>query len=377
MVLAVRDSAAAARFSDPRERCVRQYPTASQGWEDGPMFAAIEVCRVRAPGIGRLAFDPDLCQRWPGKLFGRVRGSEDLTVYDLDEGFDGTPRPVAVFPRPWPDFDDEASAVSPDLRFAVFGGRDRVRAVDRRGTTLWEVPYKLSRWGPEQGSCAVTADAARVWAHVYGLPGSHPEGGDQTSWMVIDAATGRLLAYWLTDCSERGSVHRLHPDGEHVTIELGGEASVYGRFTGSGVEVVDLPQREGLDLLVSLSPNGEHYVALDEFGGMRRETFPPGEPGPLLELGEAETIELLPGFVDDDRVLVPLVDYEANRAEHVLVSASDLSRLGPVRYPFGDVSEDLIVNALGDGTWLTGARRDDDADELFRWRLADGRVRRP
>ncbi|WP_026406280.1 hypothetical protein [Actinomadura rifamycini] len=151
------------------------------------MFAAVEVSRVRAPGIWRLAFDQDLLQRWPGKLFGRVREFEELTVYDLHEGFDGTPRPAAVFPRPWPDSDDESDAVGPDLRFTVFGGRDRVRAVDRRGTTLWEVPYKLSRWGPEQESCAVTADATRVWTHVYGLPESHPAGEDETSWMVIDA----------------------------------------------------------------------------------------------------------------------------------------------------------------------------------------------
>ncbi|WP_158642396.1 hypothetical protein [Actinomadura sp. WAC 06369] len=151
------------------------------------MFAAVEVSRVRAPGIGRLGFDQDLLQRWPGKLFGRVRESEELTVYDLHEGFDGTPRPVAVFPRPWPDFDDESGAVSPDLRFTVFGGRDRVRAVDRRGRRRGRCRTSFRGGGPSRSLCAVTADATRVWTHVYGLPESHPAGGDETSWMVIDA----------------------------------------------------------------------------------------------------------------------------------------------------------------------------------------------
>jgi hypothetical protein len=310
-----------------------------------------------------------LVQRWPGRLLGRVQGSADLAVYDLDEGFDGSPRPVAVFPRPWSDVDG-ASAVSPDLRFAVFGGRDRVRAVDRRGATLWEVPYEPWRSGFERGSFAVTADVMRVWAHVYGLPEGHPEGEGETSWLVIDATAGRLLAYWLTDCSEHGSEQRLHPDGEHVIINLGGEASMCGRFTGSGVEVVDLPDRWGLDLLVSLAPNGRYYVSLDESCTMlRRETFPPGEPEPVLDLGGTESVEVLPGFVDDDRVLVPLWDDEANRTDHVLVSASDWSRLGPVRYPKEGMPEHLWVHALGDGTWLTDGS---DDDEVFRWRLADG-----
>lgn len=338
------------------------------------MLTAIEVGRVRAPEIGRLVLDRDLVHRWPGKLLARLRGLEHLTVYDLDEGFDGAPRPAAVFPRPWPDFDEEASAVSPDLRFAVFDGPDRLRAVDRRGTTLWEVPYRSSKSGFEQGSCAVTADAGRVWAHVYGLPESHSGDGNETSWMVIDATTGRLLASWVTDCSEHGSEHRLHPDGEHVVIDLGGEASMCGRFTGSEIEVVELPDRWGIDLLVSLSPDGERYLTVDETCKMLRcETFPPGDPGPVLDLRTTENVEVLPGFVDDDRVLVPLWDDETNRQHHVMADASDLSRLGPVRYPTDIGSEETCVHVLGDGTWLTGER---DADEVVRWRIADDRALR-
>ncbi|MFI6520656.1 hypothetical protein ACIBF1_34240 [Spirillospora sp. NPDC050679] len=235
----------------------------------------------------------------------------------------------AAFPRPWPDFEYETSAVSPDLRFAVFGGPDRVRAVDAAGRLLWEVPHVCWPDRAGRGSLAVTADGARVWAHVGGpvraedAPEEDPDA--VSAWLVIDSRDGRLLAERPLECSEHGSEHFLHPDSRHVLFNLGGEGRVAGppawscwRSSGPGTP----------------PPSSSRSRRT---GGTARLPW---------TVSADASWDVMPGFLDDERVLVA-----ADLAEYrvTVLSRDGLRPLGRVALP--DAAPGVSV--LGDGTWLT------------------------
>ncbi|MGI5163125.1 hypothetical protein ACQEU3_02045 [Spirillospora sp. CA-253888] len=325
----------------------------------------MEIGRLTAPDAGRLVTDPAGVRHWPGLRLGLVRGEADVVAYEpVPEG--GLVR-RAAFPRPWPDFEYETSAVSPDLRFAVFGGPDRVRAVDAAGWTLWEIPHVCWPDRVGRGSLEVTADGARVWAHVGGpvraedAPEEDPDA--VSAWLVIDARDGRPLAERPLECSEHGSEHFLHPDGEHVLFNLGGEGCVAGRLGPAGLELLEIERPGGTTLVVAVAPDGRHLLTLDDaMDELTLEPFPPRPGGPAdfpCVTGADASWDLMPGFLDDGRILAA-EDLEEYRV--TLLSRDGLRPLGRVALP--DVQPG--VNVLGDGTWLT---LDRDGVTVRRWRL--------
>lgn len=344
---------------------------------------------VRLPGGRELVSGFALEGRRDDPYRALLRNGHELEVYDLRELFSGERAPKAVFPLPWPRWDQGVHSVSPDGTFAVFSGQRSVRAMGADGKTLWE--YRHSCWGPEldhphtgdeqevcrgseHGSCRISDDGRLVWAHVVG----QPEPGDwQERWVVLDARDGRELARLPLDSAAAGSNHLSHPDGVHMGLCIGmgqdGILLYWARWDGEMLTSWDLNEDRNR-ILTDVHPGYPGFLTVEQYGADLRLHAPDGaviaerkEPEPAV--GEDEAYwDYGCGFVDSDTVIASTADSDRDpeRARHWLLDARTLRTRGVVTYPTGPVDGD--VRPLGDGTWLT---YDDESETLNRWARAD------
>ncbi|CAL9554282.1 hypothetical protein SUDANB15_04475 [Streptomyces sp. enrichment culture] len=345
---------------------------------------------VRLPGGRALVNGFALESRRDDPYRALLRNGHELEVYDLRELFAGERAPEAVFPLPWPRWDQGVHSVSPDGTFAVFSGQRSVRATGTDGKTLWE--YRHNCWGPElghphtgdeqevcrgseHGSCRISDDGRLVWAHVV----AEPEPGDwQERWVVLDARDGRELAWLPLDSAAAGSNHLSHPDGVHMGLCIGmGQDGIllhWARWDGEKLTSWDL--NEDLDrILTDVHPGHPGFLTVEHYGADLRlhaldgtvvaEREPP-EPAEGEDEDEAYW-DYGCGFVDADTVIASTADSDRypERARHWLLDAHTLRIRGVVTYPTGPVDGD--VRPLGDGTWLT---YDDKSETLNRWAQA-------
>ncbi|MET9379277.1 hypothetical protein ABZX98_34925 [Streptomyces sp. NPDC002992] len=348
---------------------------------------------VRLPGGSALVNGSAYESRTGSARCALLRNGHELEVHELDELLAGEGAPRAVFPVPWPGWDQGVHSVSPDGTFAVFSGQRSVRAVDARGTTLWE--YRHGCWdqqighrhtgdpgqicrGIESGSCKVSDDGRLVWAHV--VAPERGEGEDDGEyddlWVVLDAADGSELARLTLDSVASGSQHHSHPDGIHMGLEIGmgqdGILLYWGRWDGEKLTTWDL--NETLDrILMDVHPEQPGFLTVEHYGydiqlhDLDGTVVAEAEPPEPRDDEDPLGWDWACGFVDATTVIASTMEFgdDPEGHRHWLLDARTMEIRGPVDYPTGPV--DGFARPLGDGTWLT---YDEESDTLSRWRTA-------
>ncbi|MFE2711874.1 hypothetical protein ACFXKI_07730 [Streptomyces mirabilis] len=341
----------------------------------------------------------------PGRTLILQGDDTQLAAYDLAAALAGEAS-VARFPRPWPRRFGTCT-VAPGLDVAVFAGVHAVRAVDRRGTTLWEVRHgcwegscrkmhaSFEEYGEntdsrghlyaDSGSVVFSADGKLVWAHVRGpLAEGDEDPGVIDEWLVLDATDGRVLGQADILTAAAGSGHVSHPDPGQMGLSVGegqdGVPLLWGRWNGERLTV----DRIGDDdrCLMAVSPSGEHFLTVTHYqealalhrveGGsvvseLDAEEVIPDHPALHPDNDEPEVRwDYYGGFLDEHTVIAGTseADEEYGAGRHWLVDVRDMRLLGEVTYPFPTSG---VPNTLGDGSWYTIA---EDTKELQVWRLA-------
>jgi hypothetical protein len=205
-----------------------------------------------------------------------------MAAYDLDRVLGGDLTAVE-FPAPWPR-DVGRCTVSPDLSFAVYAGVHAVQAFDAGGGLRWEVGHRCWEGSclrqhsayeefaglddheyPESGSVCVSPDGKLVWAHVTGPlpadvpPEEHDPCNAYEQWLVLDAASGTLLARMRTDTAAGGSHQLPHPDPARMALNVGegqdGSTTWLGRYHEGGIEGVLVGKEV---ILLGVAASGAH-----------------------------------------------------------------------------------------------------------------------
>ncbi|MCX5090148.1 hypothetical protein OOK36_14780 [Streptomyces sp. NBC_00365] len=341
----------------------------------------------------------------PGRTLILQGDDTQLAAYDLAAALAGEAS-VARFPRPWPRRFGTCT-VSPGLDVAVFAGVHAVRAVDRRGTTLWEVRHgcwegscqvphtSFDEYGEntdsrghlyaDSGSVVFSADGKLVWAHVRGpLAEGDEDPGVIDEWLVLDATDGRVLGQADILTAAAGSGHVSHPDPGQMGLSVGegqdGVPLLWGRWDGERLTV----DRIGDDdrCLMAVSPSGEHFLTVTHYqealalhrvedgsvvSELDAEEVIPDHPALHPDDDEPEVRwDYYGGFLDEHTVIAGTseADEEYGAGRHWLVDVRDMRLLGEVTYPL-PISG--VPGTLGDGSWYTIA---EDTKELQVWRLA-------
>ncbi|MCX4433738.1 MULTISPECIES: hypothetical protein [Streptomyces] len=340
----------------------------------------------------------------------------ELVAYDLAEALAGGEVSVARFPAPWPRRFG-THTVAPGLDVAVFAGVHAVRAVDRRGATLWEVRHGCwegscrelhasadeyvgnvenggnventvgrSHRYADSGSAVFSADGKLVWAHVRGPLAEIDDDPDVVDeWLVLDAADGTVLGKADAQTVAAGSEHVSHPDPGQMGLSVGegqdGVPLLWGRWNGERLTV----DRIGDDdrCLMAVSPSGEHFLTVTHYqealalhrvedgsvvSELDAEEVIPDHPALHPDNDEPEVRwDYYGGFLDEHTVIAGTseADEEYGAGRHWLVDVRDMRLLGEVTYPFPTSG---VPGTLGDGSWYTIA---EDTKELQMWRLAD------
>ncbi|MFF7599685.1 hypothetical protein [Streptomyces mirabilis] len=344
----------------------------------------------------------------PGRTLILQSDETQLAAYDLAAALAGEAS-VARFPLPWPRRFGTCT-VSPGLDVAVFAGVHAVRAVDRRGATLWEVRHgcwegscqemhaSFEEYGEsgestvgrghryaDSGSVVFSADGKLVWAHVRGPLAAG--GGDPDvieEWLVLDATDGTVLGQADTQTVAAGSGHVSHPDPGQMGLSVGegqdGAPLLWGRWDGERLSVERIDDDR---CLLAVSPSGERFLTVTHYQELL--SLHRVEDGSVVsELDAEEVIPEHPaldpdddepevhwdyygGFLDEHTVIAGTTeaDEEYGTGRHWLVDVRDMRLLGEVTYPFPTSG---VPNTLGDGSWYTIA---EDTRELQVWRLAD------
>ncbi|MFF4341817.1 hypothetical protein ACFY00_18010 [Kitasatospora sp. NPDC001540] len=303
-------------------------------------------------------------------------------------------------PAPWPRRFGEVT-VAPGL--VVFTGTHAVRAVAADGATVWEVRHGCWVCGevhpsfaayaddpdhdsPDGGSAAFGADGALLWVHVRGpLEEDADLTDDQELWLVLDAATGRVLGRAATDTVASGSLHTPDPDPARMGLSIGqgeeGSPALRGRWDGRRLAV---EWREEEWVLLAASPSGRRLLAVDT-GQWSLHLLDPDSGEVLARLNAEEAVPPPPGddsrvhwdfdatFLDEDTLLVGTSesDLGSGLARHWLVDVRsgalpELALRGAVAYPAGSAVAGP-VRAAGDGTWATVAA---DGGAVHLWELS-------
>ncbi|MCY9787077.1 hypothetical protein KIK06_24640 [Nocardiopsis sp. EMB25] len=280
--------------------------------------------------------------------------------------------PVAERPVRW------GEAVAPDLGRAVYTTSDgALVCVDRAGTELWR--FALGATGP--AVCDFSLDAALVWLCRLAETASDLA-TDQ--WVVLDAATGAVLAS--ADLGTRGvcATHFAHPAGAEMVLDVGyPEMSgrlFRGRPDGGRIVVDEVPLGAGAgmtgDAMVDLSPDGTRFLTMDQELTVR--SYPDGEVvatvtgedlgDPEADPGGERSVSLTPmpgGYLDAGTAIVAAhVDYdeepededtdpdEGPPYEWYETHLVD-TRTGAVLGRFGEPAADApALIPLGDGSWV-------------------------
>ena len=334
----------------------------------------------RVPDFARTA-DTPVVQRWPHRRLVIIRRDTELSAYDLDRLIAGDHSPAASFPAPWPRRAGGLDAVSPALDLAVFSGQHALHAVDPAGGLRWRVRHAC--WAPtclsyhdsyeeyadrkdhrypDQGSCWISADASKVWAHVRTALPDDVEVKLDEEWLVLDAVDGRIRGRASTDTAAAGSHHIPHPDPDQMGLSVGeGQDGVplrWGRWDGTRLTVTGIGDDDRC--LIDVSPTGRllltvahqrNDLAIHRLpeGAVTHRVPAPGEP--------ADAWDFESGFIDEHTAMGSTGD--ARNPQRWLIDTSHGNVLGEVTYPSAVLE---CPKPLGDGTWPTCGD-----DRLINW----------
>ncbi|MEV0899248.1 hypothetical protein [Actinoplanes sp. NPDC049802] len=342
------------------------------------------VATIESPIDRDLADYPEVLH-WPGRRLLVHRGDAEVVTRDIRLP-NADSLPEVRFPAPWPRGIGKVS-VAPDQNAMVFAGVHAVRLVGADGATVWELRHGC--WAEQcaefhesfaeyagdrahtranRGSAAFSADGSLVWAHVRGPLADVPatESG-QELWVLLEAATGRILGHAPTQTYASGSQHTVFPDPARMALSVaeGEEDSpvFHGRWDGRELTVEQLD----IDLkLLDVSPSGRFLMTVTS--GQEFIILYDAEDG--AELREIEVEPSVPphpdstdeddrrlwdyegAFVDDDIVIAGTTesDLEFGDSRHWLIDTRDMSLLAEASYP---LPIDGPPRPAGDGTWYT------------------------
>lgn len=301
-----------------------------------------------------------------------VNTQEAVVAHDFDELLAGRSAPVTFA---LPAGRRMAGAVSPDRGLAAFPTTHAVRVFGADGRMRWEhrhpcwaykcgkihadaAEYAGDEWHryPDSGSVAFSADGRHVWAHV-------PVEEYVQEWLVLDAATGEVLARRETGTvAAHGSSHHPHPDPACMGLSLvyqGGDPLVWGRFDGTELHLDHAGDERGLlcveaPTYLSITDDRRHIAAhrLAD-GSVLGEVEPPGFEGVAAKdaHGDDEAFWHFDAvLVDADTAVAPTNEGDVDRGinRHWLVDIPSMA-LTPLRYP----EEHGRLVAVGGGRWIT------------------------
>ncbi|HTJ37779.1 MAG TPA: hypothetical protein VL738_31485 [Dactylosporangium sp.] len=324
---------------------------------------------------------------WPGHSLLLQRGDTELAVRDLSG--EGT---EVRFPVPWPRGYGSVT-VSPTGDVAVFAGVHALRAVDSTGAVRWEIRHgcwsaavcteahaSFAEYADDYyhghadvGSAAFSSDGKLLWAHIRDRVG----GEVKEEWLIIDPADGTVLTRAATLTVGSGSLHFPHPNPAYMGLTVGeGEEDspvLWGHWDGVNLTV----QRFVEEVLLAVSPSGEHFLTTDL--GQWTLYLHRAEDG--MELRHLDAAEAVPSassdddrarwdyeaaaFPYDDTAVVGTEDYVEN-PRHWLADARTMALRGQVAYPF-PVSGP--PRSAGQGVWYTISK---DRTTLHLWSLPYG-----
>lgn len=272
--------------------------------------------------------------------------------------------PAAVFPIDT-GVEPRSNTVAPDLRRAVYTTDDEMVCVDRDGNTLWEHdfgPDSLSKHVP-RADCRFSLDGTVVWVY---QPDNMAGRDKLDRWVAVAADTGTVIAHVKLDTAGEGAHHHVHPDGEHILLDVGegqdGSRLYRGRLHQNVIELTEYPWTDRI--IVGLSPDGRHFMTVDQDqADVAFHTYPDGDTVTTVpvesfgyDTGEAY-VEWSGGYLDTDTAVV-VIGGETDDEEwyrHHLVDVGT----GQVHGTLDTQSRNVYdLEPLGDGTWVS--TRDDD-----------------
>ncbi|WP_338694775.1 hypothetical protein V2W30_07880 [Streptomyces sp. Q6] len=327
---------------------------------------------------------------WPGHRLLVQHEDERLAVRDLGDldGPEGA-GPEIRFRTPWPRRTGQAT-VSPTGDIAVFSGVHDVRAVDRAGAVLWQLPHGCwatpdcawtdapysayaddARHGtPDRGSAAFSADGKLVWAHVR----QYTDGRPDEQWLVLDAADGQVLGRAHTMTVGSASEHLPHPDPAYMGLTVGegheDSPALWGHWDGTALTVERI---EG-ELLQSVAPSGRYVLGTDP-GQWALYLHEATDGSEVRRLNARDAVPPAPeeamarwdyagAYPYEDGVVVGTEEHAA-APRHWLVDPRDLSVRGQIAYPSPVTGS---PRPAGPGQWYTLTA---DHGTLHLWTLPD------
>lgn len=366
--------------------------------EDAVAEAARLVATIAAP-LDPTSSDAPEVLHWPGRRLLVQRGDTELVTLDLRSPEAGT-RSEVRFPAPWARRFGTAT-VSPEQDAAVFAGVHEVQSVTATGAPRWKIRHgcwcsscaethltfdEYSRDDDhahaEQGSAAFSSDGSLVWAHVIGPLANAPDtDAEQELWVMLDAASGRVLGHAETMTVASNSVHTPYPDPARMGLSIGeGEEdspALRGLWNGHDLTV----ERIGIErILLDVSPTGRELltVPLGQWsltihdardGSVRQELEAAGTvpPHPMNTDGGRVFWDYEAAFVDDDTIIAGTAECDARNGtiRHWVVDARTMALRSEVIYPSPVWGS---PRSAGGGTWYTVAK---GGTAVHLWRLAN------
>ncbi|MFC7243120.1 TolB family protein [Catellatospora aurea] len=283
------------------------------------------------------------------------RSRDRVDLYDFDRADDPV-HSIAVV-APYESLDAHPS----DLGVAYADRCELVR-LDRDGAVTSRVRISTAPGSPGGGhvSCAFSYDGDQVW--VFSPDAMLDRGEDRI--LVIDDATGTVVAEHLTRTAGHGASFTPHPDGS-MFVEIGegqdGVPVLRCRLDGGIIAVHDYGWIDRV--FCGLSPDGQMFMTTDHQGGTNAlfhrydgSIVCQVELDAFTGMGgddEEAMIEWVGGFLDRQTAVVVLSGYDEDADEdwheHYLVSPFTGKVLG--RWAV-EVNDPHDVDLLGDGTWL-------------------------
>lgn len=283
------------------------------------------------------------------------RRPDRVDLYDFDRGDDPV-HSIAVEAR-YESLDAHPS----DLGIAYADRCELVR-LDRDGAATGRARISTTP-GAEHGgrvSCAFSYDGSQLWVF---SPDVMLERGEDRI-LVIDDATGAIVAEHLTRTVAHGASFTPHPDGS-MFVDIGeGQDGVHLLRCALDGDTVTVHDYGWFDrVFCGLSPDGQMFMATDHQDGRKAyfhrydgSTVCEVELDAFVGLGadhEEPQVEWVGGFLDEQTAVVVLSGYDEDSDkdwhEHYLVSPITGQVLG--RWEI-EVEGPYVVNLLGDGTWL-------------------------
>lgn len=287
---------------------------------------------------------------------------ERICAYDLAAGAWGVLSPAMVC-RPSAEDDIVDHVVSADLRHVYYTTPDAAVCVTADGAEVWRSEFKPPsdrRFG-HWPSCVLSSGGRVVWVY---RPDAMAGRDRPDQWVVLDAATGAVIAQADLDTVGHGGRQLVHRAGDQVLLNVGEgqDGSVIHRasVTEGRMDVMRYPWSSRC--LIDVSPDGRHFMTVDhDQTDMALHTYPDGEMTLALSVDvfgcdpDETVVEWSGGYLNQDTVIVTLAGETEDEQEwfrHYRVDTSS----GRVQAEFDAHVEALHdIEPLGDGSWLTTA----------------------